>query len=175
MPSKTFINLSEKKQLNMQSALLKEFSEHPLATAQVARIVKTAGVARGTFYKYFSDLIDAHQWLMKVTISDLGLHPDDLMQQRKTAGEYEKAICEMLNRVRQSSYASFLKNYYQANEGYLAARGINHHSVAEKMDAKQWAIATLCHQAIKECLMNPALQKEIIKRLGTVLKRLIGG
>ena len=107
MPSKTFMNLSSEKKRNIKLALLKEFSEHTLATAQVARIVKTAGVARGTFYKYFTDLIDAHQWLVRTTISDLGLHPADLMKQQMSTEEYETTVNELLNRVQQSNYAEF--------------------------------------------------------------------
>lgn len=173
MPSKTFMNLSPAKKGNIKLALLKEFSEHTLATAQVARIVKTAGVARGTFYKYFTDLIDAHQWLVKATISDLGLHPTDLMNRKMSAEEYETTIDELLNRVQQSNYADFLKNYYQANEGFLAARRLNYQP-DEQMNAQRWAVVTLCHQTIKECLMNPNRQEKNLKRLGTALKRLIG-
>ena len=53
MVSETFINLSDEKKQKIAQALLKEFSTYPLAKAQVARIVKDAGIARGAFYKYF--------------------------------------------------------------------------------------------------------------------------
>ena len=48
-----------------------EFSQHPLAQAQVARIVKQADIARGAFYKYFSDLKDAYQYAFKTVIGRL--------------------------------------------------------------------------------------------------------
>ena len=59
MVSETFINLSDEKKQKIEGALLKEFSTYPLAKAQVARIVKDAGIARGAFYKYFGDLKDS--------------------------------------------------------------------------------------------------------------------
>ncbi len=49
MVKATFENLSKDKQDRVTEALLKEFSAHTLASAQVARIVKEAGIARGPF------------------------------------------------------------------------------------------------------------------------------
>ena len=60
MVSTTFKNLAPDKQARIQSGLLNEFSAHPLADAQVARIVQQAQIARGAVYKYFTDLTDAY-------------------------------------------------------------------------------------------------------------------
>ncbi|MEM5031883.1 hypothetical protein AAEZ42_05215 [Limosilactobacillus fermentum] len=49
MPSSTFTNLPDEKRQRIEAALLNEFSNHTLATAQVARIVKDAQIARGPF------------------------------------------------------------------------------------------------------------------------------
>lgn len=174
MPTETFQHLSSQKKQNIKTALLKEFSTHPLATAQVARIVKTAGVARGTFYKYFADLVDAHQWLLMTVIKDLDLHPERLVQQIGRAYDYETMIEMLMKRIQQSDYAAFLKNYYESNEGFLVAQGIKYQQL-ERLDAKQWAIMVLCHQTIQECLMNPGDQQEIIQRLGAALVGIIGG
>ena len=73
MVSTTFTHLSNEKQTKIRQALLKEFSEQPLAIAQVAPIVKTAGIARGAFYKYFDDLIDAYKYLYGIAMQDLSL------------------------------------------------------------------------------------------------------
>ena len=69
MPSTTFKNLNRQKKELITNALLTEFSQHSLASAQVARIVKQAGIARGAFYKYFADLTEAYQYLYQVAIS----------------------------------------------------------------------------------------------------------
>ena len=163
MPTETFQHLSSQKKQNIKAALLKELSAHPLATAQVARIVKTAGVARGTFYKYFTDLVDAHQWLLMTVIKDLDLHPERLVKQT--------TIETLMKQIQQSDYAAFLKNYYESNEGFLAAQGVKY----RQLNAQQWAIMVLCHQTIQECLMNPGDQLAIIQRLGAALVGIIGG
>ena len=69
----TFQHLDQTKQQRVLAALVTEFSQHPLAQAQVARIVKQADIARGAFYKYFSDLTDAYQYAFKAAI---GQHAD---------------------------------------------------------------------------------------------------
>lgn len=63
MPSSTFTNLPDEKRQRIEAALLNEFSNHTLATAQVARIVKDAQIARGAFYKYFDNLTDAYSYM----------------------------------------------------------------------------------------------------------------
>ena len=71
MVSETFINLSDEKKQKIVGALLKEFSTYPLAKAQVARIVKDAGIARGAFYKYFGDLKDSYTYLYGLAMKDV--------------------------------------------------------------------------------------------------------
>ena len=71
MPSTTFENLNRQKKELITNALLTEFSQHSLASAQVARIVKQAGIARGAFYKYFADLTEAYQYLYQVAILEI--------------------------------------------------------------------------------------------------------
>ena len=56
MPSRTFQNLKDEKKQRVTAALLTEFSQHSLPDAEVARIIKQAGISRGAFYKYFPDL-----------------------------------------------------------------------------------------------------------------------
>ena len=62
MVKQTFFNLPDEKKQRVTTALLHEFSNHPLPDAQVARIVTEAEIARGAFYKYFDDLTDAYAY-----------------------------------------------------------------------------------------------------------------
>ncbi|WWL93967.1 hypothetical protein V6R94_10640 [Pediococcus acidilactici] len=49
MPSETLVKLKPTKKAAIETALLSEFSRYPVAEAQVARIVKDAGISRGAF------------------------------------------------------------------------------------------------------------------------------
>ena len=96
MVSETFINLSDEKKQKIAQALLKEFSTYPLAKAQVARIVKDAGIARGAFYKYFGDLKDAYGYLYSLAMKEVHMGPPTRLNQA-FIGEDEKQKDAFLN------------------------------------------------------------------------------
>jgi transcriptional regulator len=56
MPKKTFLNLPQEKQKRILETCKKEFEEKHLFQASVSDIVKTLGIARGSFYQYFESL-----------------------------------------------------------------------------------------------------------------------
>ena len=67
MVKKTFINLNSAKKQKIEQVMLDEFSNYDLNQANVARIVKEAGIARGAFYTYFDDLEDAYLYCLLYT------------------------------------------------------------------------------------------------------------
>lgn len=174
MPTSTFYHLSLDKKLNIKGALLDEFSRHYLADAQVARIIKNAGIARGTFYKYFPNLIAAYRWLLSDIMDELQVHPKKLVQECGTSQEYQSMIHRLVTQINKSEYFEFLKMYYEANEALLSTRNTDHR-VTMRLNSQQWAIMVLCHQTIKECLVNPHDQMVIETRLGNILSKIIGG
>lgn len=173
MVSSTFLNLDEAKRQRIQRALITEFSAHSLATAQVARIIKDAGIARGSFYKYFTDLLDAYRWSLGFVMSELDLHPDIFRNESADAVHYCYQIKDSLERIYQSSYLQFLKMFYEANEGILAAQhSASSHS--KKLNSQRWAVMVLCHETIKECLLHPVDQDHYLARLQDALRKLLG-
>lgn len=173
MVSSTFLNLDEAKQQRIERALITEFSAHSLVTAQVARIIKDAGIARGSFYKYFTDLLDAYRWSLGAVMSKLDLHPDVLRNKPADAVQYCHQIKDSLDRIYRSSYLPFLKMFYEANEGILAAQhSASSHS--QQLNSQRWAVMVLCHEAIKECLLHPVDQDHYLARLQDALQKLLG-
>ena len=71
MVKQTFKNLPSAKRRRIEAVLLEEFSTYPLADAKVSHIVKNANIARGAFYKYFDDLIDAYVYMYHIAIEDI--------------------------------------------------------------------------------------------------------
>ncbi|MDN6024612.1 TetR/AcrR family transcriptional regulator [Bifidobacterium mongoliense] len=88
MPSETFLHLPAAKRAVITTALLDEFSAHPLSEAKVSRIVVASRIARGSFYVYFTDLFDAYRHVLDTALAqvDAGLerslrdHPDDTLE-----------------------------------------------------------------------------------------------
>ena len=64
MPKPTFHNLSEEKRQRIVDAAVDEFCVVAFEAASVNRIVKAAGIAKGSFYQYFDDLFDLFRWLL---------------------------------------------------------------------------------------------------------------
>ena len=54
-PKDTYLNLSPEKRDRVLSAALSEFARAGYTQASVNRIVKDAGIAKGSFYQYFND------------------------------------------------------------------------------------------------------------------------
>lgn len=64
MPTKTFFNLPEEKRRKLMEAIRAEVSRVPPDEVSINRIVKAAGIPRGSYYQYFEDKHDMLQYLM---------------------------------------------------------------------------------------------------------------
>ena len=64
MPADTFRNLPEEKRLRIFHAAVAEFSQQPFSQASINRIVKDAGIPRGSFYQYFADKEDLYLYVI---------------------------------------------------------------------------------------------------------------
>lgn len=60
MPTNTYLNLPEEKKTRILEAAIDEFAEHRFSQASINRIIKAAGIPRGSFYQYFSDKEDLY-------------------------------------------------------------------------------------------------------------------
>lgn len=169
LPSTTFENLSLQKKEVITNALLTEFSQHSLASAQVARIVKQAKIARGAFYKYFTDLTEAYQYLYQVAI--LEIHTPITRSNRiLAASDYVKQIKDFVDEVNGSKYRTFMRLHFQTNEGLLRD---NVRPQIKIHNAQEWSVMVLSHETIKDCLLQPDKQAEAIERLSKVLTAIL--
>ncbi len=167
MPLATFKHLSPEKQARIRAALLTEFSQHSLDDAQVARIIKQAHIARGAFYKYFSDLNDAYCYLYQLAMKDI--HQTVTDQGRLlSAGEYLAQVKHFIESVNEGPYRDLVRLHYQTNEGLIKGQ-----AGPVPRNAEEWAIMTLVHQTIKECLLYSAGQTHSLQYLATVLDKLL--
>lgn len=58
MPTERFFNLTEVKRLRIIGAAVCELSQVPVNEISINRIIKEAGISRGSFYQYFTDKND---------------------------------------------------------------------------------------------------------------------
>lgn len=71
LPSSTFLNLAPEKQEKLLSAAVREFTERPYNEASINRIIREAGIPRGSFYMYFRDKEDLFHYLLNESIQEM--------------------------------------------------------------------------------------------------------
>lgn len=64
MPSQTFFNLSKEKQQIIYNSAIEEFSRVLFNEASINKIIKNAGISRGSFYMYFESKEDLYKYLV---------------------------------------------------------------------------------------------------------------
>ena len=64
MASERFLNLPEEKKQRIIAAAREELSRVPYDALSINRIIKEAGIPRGSFYDYFADKDDLIEYLM---------------------------------------------------------------------------------------------------------------
>jgi AcrR family transcriptional regulator len=67
MPKETFYHLPEEKRASVERAAIEEFAEHGFEAASISHIVAQAGIAKGSFYQYFSDKHDLFMHLVDLS------------------------------------------------------------------------------------------------------------
>ncbi|WP_027824921.1 TetR/AcrR family transcriptional regulator [Lactobacillus psittaci] len=162
MVKSTFENLKQEKKARITQALLKEFSNHPLADTQVARIVADSEIARGAFYKYFDDLEDAYKYVYKMAIKEIHapmsmreFNPDLICQ----------LVSDFVTKSEASPYYDLIKMHLSKNES-LVAQNLQQKAVAmSKLGAKEWSAMVLSHETIKLALFDPEHRSLYLDRL----------
>lgn len=66
MPTETFFNLPAEKREKIIQVALEEFAAHSYPQASVSRIVRRAGIAKGSIYQYFKDKRDLYLYLIQL-------------------------------------------------------------------------------------------------------------
>ena len=64
MPTKTFFNLQDEKKNKIIEVSKNEFSRYSFYDASINRIIKEAGISRGSFYQYFNNKEDLFIYIL---------------------------------------------------------------------------------------------------------------
>lgn len=65
MPTETFKNLNDEKKQNILNAARNEFSKVSFSESSINKIIKEAGISRGSFYMYFIDKEDLYETVIE--------------------------------------------------------------------------------------------------------------
>lgn len=64
MPKETYFNLPEEKREKLLRVIIDEFAQHDYKNASVSKICEQAGIAKGSFYQYFTNKKDMYRYLL---------------------------------------------------------------------------------------------------------------
>jgi TetR/AcrR family transcriptional regulator len=64
MPNQTFFNLPDEKREQITQIAIDEFADNDFDSVSISRIVARAGIAKGSFYQYFSGKEDLYAYLL---------------------------------------------------------------------------------------------------------------
>ncbi|MCL1905969.1 MAG: TetR/AcrR family transcriptional regulator [Clostridiales bacterium] len=84
MPSATFLRLPDTKSARIFEAAVEEFAAYRFREASINRVIKAAGISRGSFYQYFKDKEDLYTYVLqeiskeKLGVISGGGHPQDM-------------------------------------------------------------------------------------------------
>jgi len=70
MPKQTFYDLCEEKKARIIDKALEEFSSKTFSQASLNRIIKSAGIPKGSFYQYFENKEDLYLYLIEAASSE---------------------------------------------------------------------------------------------------------
>jgi TetR/AcrR family transcriptional regulator len=66
MPKQTFFNLPEEKRQAILDVVIEAFAENEYSQVSISRLVEKAGIAKGSFYQYFTDKKDLFLYLLEL-------------------------------------------------------------------------------------------------------------
>lgn len=160
MVKSTFENLAQEKKARVTQALLTEFSNHSLADAQVARIVKDADIARGAFYKYFDDLTDSYKYLYSVAMRDIHLNLRPSME--FDSEQFYQMVIDFMDKTKNSKYFGLIKLQITKNEALLSSDPNKSYPVIDSPAI--WSAMVLSHETIKLLMLYPDKKDRILNR-----------
>lgn len=196
MATPTFLRLPQEKRERIEQAMLDEFSRVPLQEAQVSNIVKQSGIARGAFYRYFVDITDAYRYMLSLALRDIhegipSAHfgttsEGELMKKTaetalqsqhnpnvssgndtNTTESYFQRTARFVNAAAHSRYYHMMYWYYRDNSAQYARE-----QPSSELGARDWTIATLTHQTIRECMLDSEHGEIYLQRLHQALQTL---
>ena len=97
MPSKTFFHLPAEKRERLLLAAEEEFARVPYAEASINRMIRAAGIPRGSFYMYFQDKEDLFRYLLKGYVDQLFMLLEEFLL--RNGGDIFQALLDLYDYV----------------------------------------------------------------------------
>ena len=127
MPSERFLNLPQEKRDKISLAAMNEFCREPLESVSINRIIREAGISRGSFYTYFEDKQDVLSFLGE----ELHKRNDETMKEclNRQGGDFFAAVDDFMERSLQFMRE---KDLFQLHKTVAINTNVNPFHILEK-------------------------------------------
>lgn len=99
MPLQTFLNLSKERRQKILDAAYEEFALNSYSTASLSKIISKLGLAKGSFYRYFSSKKELYLFLLK-NATEMRLDNAMGMLESEDKSLYEKLVENFIMKVK---------------------------------------------------------------------------
>src|SRR5574344_2149582 len=111
MPTETFLKLSEEKKQKIIEAGKYEFSRVPLTEASIKNIAENAGIARGSFYQYFTSKEDLLSYILEINRETIDRKLEKISAEAK--GDIFKFYIQLYNDLDDKCFNSENQSIYK--------------------------------------------------------------
>ncbi|WNF38567.1 TetR/AcrR family transcriptional regulator [Bacillaceae bacterium IKA-2] len=163
MPTQTFFNLQNDKRERIIIAATEEFATYSFNQASIARIIEKAGISRGSFYQYFTDIKDVYRYIFE-----------------KAGQEKLIYIYDVVGKINELNTFVIMKELYKAgirfandhpklaqmgNKFYKEEASVRNEVVANLVEKSYLFYEDLLQKGIEKGDVNPKVDVKIASRL----------
>ncbi len=144
MPTERFYNLPAGKKNIIKEAAMSEFANVPFEKASINKIIKAAGISRGSFYTYFEDKHD----ILAYIFEDVGEHFQDTWKEcaEKSNGDLWKTIDHFMDESVFTTKEKFIQLMKNIVDG-VQLFGVTNHLSKEAIN-EQLPILNIMYESI---------------------------
>lgn len=142
MPSNTFLHLPAPKREKLLKAAREEFARVPFAQASINRIVRAAGIPRGSFYQYFADKEALFRHLIGVFGEQLLATMEALLEKHR--GDLFATLLDLFDMIQQDSRHSDSRPIYEGIIRIIQKNQELGHTLMEADHTREETLRRIC-------------------------------
>lgn len=117
MPKATFYNIDKDKRERIVKCIIDEFSENTYETASINQIVKTADIAKGSFYQYFEDKTDIYKMAIDICAEERKKYIDKVNENMRYLDDFSliREICLAVIKfeIDEPKFSNIINKFYK--------------------------------------------------------------
>lgn len=141
MPKATFYNIDKDKRKRIIRCIIDEFSQNTYETASINQIVKTADIAKGSFYQYFEDKTDIYKMAIDICAEERKKYIDKVNENNRYLDDFSliREICLAVIKfeIDEPKFSSIINKFYKNTDIELRSEVLGETDIDIKTEFKR--------------------------------------